>query len=294
MIGNVTVVGSANVDLVYRVARIPAPGETVIAESLDLYPGGKGLNQAIAARRAGAETNFVAAIGRDDHAELILDVLKQADMALGLLRRVPTPTGTAVVTIEESGENNIVVLAGANGELEQLTDAERTLIRRSAVLVCQLEVPDSVIEDAVNTARAASITVVLNPAPMRSVPACVLAAVDVLIVNELEAEQIGVSDLLLPCLVTTLGSRGALLAIKGREPVLIPARRTIAIDTTGAGDTFVGVFAAAIANGADYEAAARRATVAASLSVEISGAVPSIPTQQAVDKVLSLERVGFK
>lgn len=291
MSGRVAVVGSANVDLVYRVARIPAPGETVTAVSLNLYPGGKGLNQAVAARRAGATAELVAAVGHDDHAQLLVDVVVGEGMNPALLRHEPGPTGTAVVTIDATGENNIVILPGANATLLHLTEPERELVRRSDVLICQLEVPDSVVEDAVTTAWEAGTKVVLNPTPVRAVPAAILAAVDVLIVNEHEAEQLRVTDLAVPCVLTTLGSRGAALAVRGKPTVHIAARKTIAIDTTGAGDTFVGSFAAAIAGGADYETAARRASVAGSLSVEEQGAVPSIPTRQAVDDALGLERV---
>lgn len=291
MSGRVVVVGSANIDLVYRVGRIPAPGETVIAESLNLYPGGKGLNQAVAARRAGALAELVAVVGDDDHAQLLVDVVTGEGMNPARLRHKPGPTGTAVVTIDATGENNIVILPGANATLRHLTEPERELVRQSDVLICQLEVPDSVVEDAVATAREAGTKVVLNPTPVRTVPAGILAAVDVLIVNEYEGEQLRVAELAVPCVLTTLGSRGAALAVRGRPTVHIAARKTIAIDTTGAGDTFVGSFAAEIAAGADYETAARRASVAGSLSVEEQGAVPSIPTRQAVDDALSLERV---
>ncbi|NEN07696.1 ribokinase [Diaminobutyricibacter tongyongensis] len=291
MTGKVTVVGSANVDIVTRVARIPAPGETVTADSLEVYPGGKGLNQAVAARRAGADTQLVAAIGNDAHGKIIIDVVAGEQMNPTRLRREEGPTGTAFVTIDAAGENNIVIVPGANGTLRRLAEDERELIRASGVLVCQLEVPDSVVEDAVSTAWEAGTAVVLNPTPVRAVPAAILAAVDVLIVNEHEAEQLHASDLPVPCVITTLGADGVKLDIRGESSVRIDARKTISIDSTGAGDTFVGFFAAAIAAGADYETAARRASVAGSLSVEEQGAVPSIPTKQAVDDALRLERV---
>lgn len=290
MTGRVTVVGSANVDLVYRVARIPAPGETVTAESLNVYAGGKGLNQAVAARRAGASTELVAAVGNDVHAELLIGVVTSEGMDPARLRREDGPTGLAVVTIDATGENNIVIVRGANAALRCLTNDEHDLVRASDVLVCQLEVPDSAVEDAVTTARAGGTKVVLNPTPVRAVSAAILAAVDVLIVNEHEAEQMKAPDLPVPCVLTTLGSQGAILAVRGKPAVRIPARKTIAIDTTGAGDTFVGFFAAELAAGADYETAARRATVAGSLSVEEHGAVPSIPSRYAVDYALGLER----
>lgn len=286
-----TVVGSANVDLVTRVDRIPAPGETVTAESFDIYAGGKGLNQAIAARRAGARAELIAAVGTDDYAQVLIDTVIAEGMDATLLRRESGTTGTAFVTTDATGENNIVIVPGANGLLRHLTDVERDLVRESDVLICQLEVPDSVVEDAVTTAWKAGTKVVLNPTPVRPVNSAILAAVDVLIVNEHEAEQLQVDLLPVPCVLTTLGSNGATLRIRGEGTVRIPARKTIAIDTTGAGDTFVGAFAAEIARGVSYEAAAMWASIAASLSVEEQGAVPSIPTRRAVDDALGPERV---
>jgi ribokinase len=287
----VAVVGSANVDLVYQVDRIPSPGETVAAADLAVFPGGKGLNQAVAASRAGARTSLVAAVGRDAHSGIVLEVVAQEGIDARRVRAVSAATGTAVVTLDAKGENSIVILPGANAELTDLTDADRALISSSAVLVCQLEVPDSVIVEAVTTARAAGRTVILNPAPVRAVARRLLDLVDVLIVNEHEARQLHVDELTVPCIVTTLGPKGAVLARPGENALTIQPRRTTAIDTTGAGDTFVGTFAAEVAGGRTYEAAARRATVAASLSVERQGAVPSIPTRRAVDDALHLERV---
>jgi len=289
MIGQVVVVGSANVDIVSRVSRIPKPGETVTASSSAVYAGGKGLNQAVAAARGGASTGFVGAIGQDEHAGLILDTLISEQIDTSHLRRDSGATGTAFVTIDDTGENNIVIVAGANGALGELTEQDRELIRESDVLICQLEVPDSVVEQAVVAARLSGTTVILNPAPVRAFPATILEAVDILIVNEHEAQQLAVTALPVPCVLTTLGPLGAELDIRGQAPVRIPARETIAVDSTGAGDTFVGVFAAEIASGVDYAAAARRATVAASLSVEQFGAAPSIPTREAVDGALRNE-----
>jgi ribokinase len=284
-------VGSANVDLVYTVDHLPAPGETVTAADLSVFPGGKGLNQAVAASRAGAQTTLVAAVGRDSHSGTVLGTIAQENIDADHVRAVKAATGTAVVTLDAKGENSIVILPGANAELTELTEADRALISSCAVLVCQLEVPDSVIVEAITTARAAGRTVILNPAPVRAVSRSLLDLVDVLIVNEHEARQLPVRQPTVPCVVTTLGSKGAVLEQRGEDALSIPPRRTTAVDTTGAGDTFVGTFAAEVAAGTTYEAAARRATVAASLSVEVRGAVPSIPTRQAVDDAFHLERV---
>ncbi|WP_447949600.1 ribokinase [Microbacterium aurum] len=287
MSGRVTVVGSANIDLVYRVAQIPEPGETVSAASLALHPGGKGLNQAVAAQRAGADTAFIASIGADDHGDMLRTVIDSEGLDATNVRRAASPTGTAIVTTDDSGENNIVILAGANAELTTLTDADIALIRASDVLVLQLEVPDSVVFEAADIAHRAGTTVVLNPAPVRTVAEELLRRADILIANEHEAAQLHVDGLNIPCIVTTLGSAGATVTIANEQAVEIPARPTRAVDTTGAGDTFVGTFAAEIAFGTGYEAAARRASIAGSLAVETRGAVPSIPTRQAVDDALA-------
>jgi ribokinase len=289
--GRVAVVGSANVDLVYRVDRLPTPGETVTAGALSIFPGGKGLNQAVAASRAGAQTSFVAAVGRDSHSGTVLGAIAQENIDADQVRVVNAATGTAVVTLDAKGENSIVILPAANAELTELTEADRALISSCAVLVCQLEVPDSVIVEAVTTAHAAGTIVILNPAPVRAVSRSLLDLVDVLILNEHEARQLHARQPTVRCVVTTLGSKGAVLEQRGENALSIAPRRTTAVDTTGAGDTFVGTFAAEVAAGTTYEAAARRATVAASLSVEVRGAVPSIPTRKAVDDALHLERV---
>ncbi|WP_223693406.1 ribokinase [Leifsonia poae] len=290
MSARVTVVGSANVDLVTRVDRIPAPGETVTAESFAVFAGGKGLNQAIAARRAGAQAQLIAAVGDDAYGQLLVDTIATEGMDKNLLRREGGATGTAFVTTDATGENNIVIVPGANRLLRHLTDEERELVSESDVLICQLEVPDTVVEDAVTAAWKSGTKVVLNPTPVRHVPAAILAAVDVLIVNEHEAQQLQVDKLPVPCVLTTLGSKGSTLQVRGGRAIHIPARKTIPLDTTGAGDTFVGAFAAEVARGVEYEAAAQWASIAASLSVEEPGAVPSIPTRRAVDDALGPKR----
>ncbi|MFD6697924.1 MULTISPECIES: ribokinase [unclassified Microbacterium] len=289
MTGGVVVVGSANVDMVSGVDRIPGPGETVTATSFAVHPGGKGLNQAVAARRSGATTTFVGAVGDDDHGALLLQVLAETGIPADRVRRTDQQTGLALVTTDILGENNIVVVPGANGVVTSLSDQDRAVVRAAAVLVCQLEIPMTAVADAIRTAADAGTTVVLNPSPVRDLPPEILSAVDVLVVNEHEAEQLQVDTLDIPAVVTTLGPWGARLARRGVPSVQIPARRTVAVDSTGAGDTFVGVLAAEIAAGVDIEVAAQRAGVAGSLSVEIPGAVPSIPTRQDIDDVLRTE-----
>jgi ribokinase len=281
---DVTVLGSANLDEVVRVARLPGPGETVLALGRDRLPGGKGLNQAVAAARAGARTAFVSAVGQDAAADLLLGTLADAGVDTASVRRSSLATGTALVTVQESGENSIVVDAGANGDV-RLDGPGRDAVTGARVLLAQLE-----------TARAAGVTVVLNAAPSQPLPAELLTAVDVLLVNEHELRDVagrGSVDEALTALagrvravVVTLGADGARwrsAAGDGSAPGL-PAR---VVDTTGAGDAFAGTLAAVLATGAPLADAVRLGTAAGAISVERAGAAVSMPTRAEVDARLA-------
>ncbi|MCC3763404.1 ribokinase [Glycomyces sp. TRM65418] len=292
---SVVVLGSANLDLVYEVDRIPAPGETVLSRGFASFPGGKGNNQAIATARAGADTRFIVALGRDDAGDRLAEEARRAGITL-LDRRVDAPTGTAVITVDPRGENAIVVDSGANAALLDLTDTELAAIRAADVLVLQLETPLDTVAAAVRAAREAATTVVLNAAPSAAVPDAMLAEVDILVVNEHEAAELagGPADgaTLLTALtahgcaaIVTLGPEGALVGSPGTTPVLVPAFTVEAVDTTGAGDAFVGAFAASLDRTADQRSlveATEFATAAAALSVQRRGAVPSMPAFEEV------------
>ncbi|MDQ1597841.1 MAG: ribokinase [Microbacteriaceae bacterium] len=296
----VTILGSANLDVVFSVARIPRPGETLIADRADRYPGGKGLNQAVAAARAGAATTFVGALGRDENGDLLADTMSTAGVAGDLVRRVSEPTGQAFIVVDDSGENTIIVASGANGTVTRLTDKENAAIAASAVLLMQLELPLPAIEAAALFGRQRGVVTMLNAAPARELPLAMLEDLDYLIVNEHEACLIAASDDLETAsvtlaglarrLVVTLGSSGSVLYDGGVEVARIAAVPVTAIDTTGAGDTYCGAFAAAIAEGMEYDAAARFATAAAALSVQSIGAVPSVPMRDAIDASLGVVR----
>jgi ribokinase len=292
---DVTVLGSANLDVVVRVARLPAPGETVLALDRDRLPGGKGLNQAVAAARAGARTAFVAAVGRDDAADLLLATLHDAGVDSSAVRRSDRPTGTALVTVQESGENSIVVDPGANTDVRPAGPG-RAAVTGARVLLAQLEVPLPVVAEEVAAAHDAGVTVVLNAAPSQPLPADLLAAVDVLVVNQHELRDVtGLSsvDVALAALadqvravVVTLGVDGARWWSAdgdGSAPGL-PAQ---VVDTTGAGDAFAGTLAAALAAGAGLDQAVRRGTAAGALSVERAGAAVSMPTRAEIDARLA-------
>ncbi|WP_328519707.1 ribokinase [Kribbella sp. NBC_00359] len=287
----VVVVGSANVDLVLPVQRIPRPGETVLAGVMTRGPGGKGANQAVASARAGARTAMVAALGDDDGGALLRDALSSSGVDLSLVSATDAPTGTAIITVDDSGENSIVVAPGANGELT-LSAAATAVVGAAKIVLAQLEIPFPTVQ----AAAAASSYFILNAAPAAELPDELLAAVDLLVVNETEAEAIAGADrsaLLkkVPAAVVTLGAAGAVILTRGDDEIEVPGVPVGVVDTTAAGDTFCGVLAATLASvsatGAittsDLTNAVRRANVAASLSVQAAGAISSVPHGEAID-----------
>jgi ribokinase len=303
---SVVVVGSANLDLVYRVERIPSPGETVLATGADSAPGGKGNNQVTAAARAGADASFIAAIGTDAAGDRLEASLVASGVA-PMLRRTDAPTGTAVITVDDGAENAIVVDSGANRMLVDLSAGERAVIEGAHLLLLQLETPLPTVAEAAALAHAAGTTVVLNAAPIRSLPAELLDSVDVLIVNEHEAAHLAaelhggfraeadeeelaeVLSALGLAVIITLGARGALVCVPGEPPAHVAGLRVDAVDTTGAGDTFCGALVAELDRAGSRRPdlgtlvrAAEFATVAAALSVQRPGAVPSIPTLEEI------------
>ena len=302
---DVCVVGSANHDLIFDVARIPAPGETVLARSQSSGPGGKGLNQAVAAARAGASVAFVGSVGPDPAGGQLSTALADAGVVLDCLRTVPTPTGSAVVLRAEDGENAIVVAAGANGVEFALTDVVSAVLAASAVVLCQQEVPPGLNAAAVSSASAAGSVVVLNAAPALRLAPSVLDAVNVLVVNEHELEaqlpagspagSAGSDDL-----VSAVGARAALLASARRSVVVtlggagavcvdsagathIPAVAVDRVlDTTGAGDAFCGALCAALARGLALVDAARFGAAGGALAVRGYGAAPAMATADEI------------
>lgn len=284
----VVVVGSANVDQVFRVERIPAPGETVLSHGLETSRGGKGQNQAVAAARTGARVSFVGAVGGDDFATMTLDGLVSDGIDTARVRRVGAPTGTALIAVDAAGENSIIVEPGANAKLE-LDDTDRALIAGADVLLLQLEIPLAAVQAAAEAANGTGTVAILNAAPIAPLPAELLALLDVLVVNEHEEARLrsdtGIDDLtgIVPVVVVTLGGEGAELRVRAGRSIRVPAPPVEVVDSTGAGDAFCGAFAAALGEGMDYEDATRFAVAAGSLSVQHRGAVPSIPVRAAID-----------
>ncbi|GLY70661.1 ribokinase [Amycolatopsis taiwanensis] len=297
--GRVVVVGSANVDLVVDVPRLPGGGETILGGQLRRSPGGKGANQAVAAARAGgADTTFVGAVGADESGDLLVGSLEWAGVRTDLVDRVEAATGTALITVSPDGENTIVVAPGANTHVE-VGAAQANRIAAADVVLAQLEIPVDVVQAAA-AARRPGALMALNAAPSRDLPADLWDALDLLIVNEHEAADLaavpGAPDAAarallrrVPAVIVTLGGDGCLVAERDREPVRVPAIRVEAVDTTGAGDTFCGVLAAGLARGLALPDAARVASAAAAVAVTRPGTHTAVPT---ADEIGALETVS--
>lgn len=279
--GAVHVIGSINQDLVAVVRRHPVPGETVTASTLERLAGGKGLNQAVAAARAGARVTFIGAVGDDPAGSALLATLAEEGVDVSKVTSVPLPTGVALVTVDEQGENVIVVMPGANASIT-VQAAAAVPARLGDVVVAQLEVPLEVVVAAMRTAQTCGARALLNAAPAQELHDEALVDVDVLVVNETELDALGgmtqVRGRLRPssAVIATLGADGAIVAEGQREEV-IAGRRVDVVDSTGAGDCFVGVLAASLASGSSLVDAAQTANVASSLAVQRRGAASSMP-----------------
>lgn len=287
----VVVLGSANMDLMVRQPRWVAPGETMFGSEFRTGPGGKGLNQAVAARRAGAAVAFVGAVGDDDFGSRLRAALEAEGIDVHRLRTVAAPTGIAQITVTDDGENAIVVVAGANAD-DELTDADRAVIASAAMLVVQLERPRNLLRQALEFARERGIRTVLTPAPAQGDIGDLVQLADVIVPNEGEAIHLtGETDAVSAAralsrrggtAVVTLGERGAVVAVAGEIAQHVDARRVVAVDTTSAGDTFTGVLVAWLAAGEPWDAALKAATAAAAISVTRLGAAESMPRRAEI------------
>jgi len=281
-------------DLVTRAPRLPKGGETLIGQSFTTVCGGKGANQAVAAARLGAQVSMIGCVGSDVYGEALRGALLAEQIDCQAVSTVDGSSGVALIVVDDSSQNTIVIVPGANGELTaEAIDRFDSVIQAADVLICQLEVPDASVGHALKRGRELGKTVILNPAPVsRPLPPDWYASIDYLIPNESEASAL--SGLSVDSLDTaqaaatrlialgagkviiTLGAQGSLFA-DGQGFEHFPAPVVKAVDTTAAGDTFVGGFAAALAAGQDEAQAIRFGQVAAALSVTRAGAQPSIP-----------------
>ncbi|MFA5980966.1 MAG: ribokinase [Pseudomonas sp.] len=295
MPAKVVVVGSLNMDLVTRASRLPRAGETLIGQSFSTVPGGKGANQAVASARLGAEVAMIGCVGSDAYGVQLRDALLVEGIDCQAVSRVDGSSGVALIVVDDSSQNAIVIVAGSNGELTPASlQAADAVLQAADVIVCQLEVPLETVGYALKRGRELGKTVILNPAPASGpLPAQWYASIDYLIPNESEATALsGVTVDSLDSaklaaaqlikagaakVIITLGAQGALFS-DGNRVEHLAAPNVKAVDTTAAGDTFVGGFAAALAHGKSEAEAIRFGQVAAALSVTRAGAQPSIPT----------------
>jgi ribokinase len=300
--GRVFVAGSINMDVVATAARHPKVGETVAGQAVHYFPGGKGANQAVAAAKLGASTALIGRLGIDAFGQQLRAFLAAQGVDLALVKDTPDiHTGTAIITVA-AADNTIVVVPGANG-LVSPEDVAAPVLAKGDVAVSQFEIPPPAIGAFFKRARAAGATTILNPAPAMACGPDLLELVDVLVLNETELgllARTGLRDDDPPArfvaaarrvqpdeqgiICVTLGAQGV-LALVGGAASLIPARKVKAVDTTGAGDCFVGALAAQLATGTGIDLALAYANLAASISVQRMGAAPSMPTAAEVDEV---------
>ncbi|MBI3115100.1 MAG: ribokinase [Candidatus Kerfeldbacteria bacterium] len=300
----VYVVGTITMDLIARSERFPQPGETFIGTSFAQHPGGKAANQAIASAKTGARTAVIGKVGRDAFGKTLTQFLKQNGVQLKYVQQTDeAPTGVAQIVVADSGENAIVVVPGANGQLT-VEDVTNVPVADGDIVLGQLEVPRVCIEALFARARNAGAITILNPSPAQHCPREFLGLADYLIANENEYEyyigekvDFSAADAVLDAapklrthaeqaIIVTLGARG-LVALSGEERIVIPGHSVKAVDTTGAGDTFAGAFAARLAAGDTLKPALAYANAAAAISVQRPGAGSSIPSADEVNGLLA-------
>jgi ribokinase len=296
---NVVVVGSLNMDLVARTPRQPLPGETLTGHGFATTPGGKGANQAVAIARLGAPVAMIGCVGDDDYGRVLLANLEREGIDLrGVQVSRTQPTGVAMIIVDDASQNSIVVVPGSNGELTPVeVDRFDTLLRAAKLVVCQLEVPLETVQHTLKTARRYGCTTILNAAPAYPLPKDTLALVDWLVVNEVEATALTDLPIADPAdarqaalrlraqgcgnVLITLGAQGVVAAF-GEELRHYAAQKVTPVDTTGAGDTFVGGFAAALAGAAGADEAIRYGQAAAAIAVTRVGAQSAIPHRDEI------------
>lgn len=293
----IAVVGSINIDIVASAPHIPKKGETIMGTDLNFIPGGKGANQAVALGQLGADVTMFACIGDDDFGRLALANLQERSVNTSVIKIIPNQvTGVALITVGDN-DNSIVVVPGANDKVDiSYIDSIKQELLQSDIVVLQLEIPLKTVEYVVKLCKEAHITVLLNPAPAQVLPESLIEAVDFLTPNEHESailfnetgEYFNLLRQYPEKLIITLGSAGVCTALKSGEILTVSALPATVVDTTGAGDTFNGAFAYAIASQMMIHDALTFANAAASLSIEKFGAQGGMPTLEQV--LFSLEK----
>ncbi len=292
----ITIFGSTIADIIFRVGQLPRPGETVLGEAGASLAGGKGLNQAIAAARDGGDVRFIGCVGHDPAGAMLRGAMIAAGVNVAGLREVPGPSGLACVCVDAAGQNQIAVSLGANGLARAHQVPE---IRQGGTLLMQMEVPPEENARLIARGRAAGARVLLNLAPAAAMDRAVLGAVDLLILNESEAAWLGqqlgregdaiaLHEALGIGIAVTKAERGAAVATHAGVTAL-PAFDVAVVDSTGAGDAWCGVLAAALDLGMPMELAVRRANAAGALACTLPGAAPSMPDSPAIDALMGLD-----
>ncbi len=295
---HIVVLGSLNMDIVLRVPQAPAAGETLLGRSIAHIPGGKGANQAVSCAREGGRVSMIGCVGNDAHGQALRTALAQDGIDTGALRNDDgEPTGTALILVEDSGQNRIVMIPGANARVEIDEAALRKQLQGAAFLVAQFETPMDQVARAIGVAHGAGCKVLLNPSPVQPIAEPLWPRIDTLVVNEIEAQALcgqaadnpqeaalagqalrakGIARV-----VVTLGARGA-VAVDADGARHHPAPKVKAVDTTAAGDTFLGALAVALGGGQAFDEAVRLGIRAAALCIQQPGAQPSIPRRDDV------------
>ena len=301
----ITVIGSINTDLVVRSSEIPAPGQTLMGHSFIVTGGGKGANQAVAAARLGGDVSLVAKIGADAFGKMSLDNFKKEKINIDHVYIDDlSPSGVAIIVVDDKGENIIVVAPGANAKLSarDIMLAE-PVIENADIVLLQLEIPIDTIAEAIKLAKKHERMILLNPAPAASIPNQVLRSVDLITPNQSEAlalTGIMVNDVItaqdacdrlhdkgITTVIITMGNKGAYLSSPGHKGLISGFNNVQVVDTVAAGDTFCGALAIAITEKRDLYSAVKFANAAAALSVTKQGAQASIPNRQEVDSMLA-------
>ena len=290
----VIVVGSVNMDITARTDKLPDTGETVAARSVEYLPGGKGLNQAVAAAKIGTTVVLAGCLGSDSFADELASFVRRHKIDVSCLRRSEKNSGIALITVDERGQNTIVVAPGSNADVCP-EDVKKLPVSPGDVVVCQFEIPPAAVAAAFAKARRYGARTILNPSPVCPIPDEIFRNTDILIVNETElaflsrenvdentpAEKIADAAEKLKTdaeqtVIVTLGSRGALVA-GSKDMLFVDSYKVRAVDTVGAGDCFAGVFAAKLAEGKDVGENVKTAARAAAVCVTRKGAAPAMP-----------------
>ena len=298
---DILVVGSLNTDLVVRAPRFPQPGETISGEDLQVIAGGKGANQAVAAARLGASVSMLGRVGKDNFGDFLLDNLKSNQVDTKLVQRDGASTGTATVIVDTNGQNSIVLSGGANGKVSP-ADVNAASFPDFKLLLLQLEIPIETVFSAAERAKENNLRVILNPAPAKQLPDGLIALTDFVIPNEselslltgIEIKDVATTEQAAQVLlghgaknvIVTLGSKGALV-VSDKQATYVDTFKVNVVDTTAAGDAFIGGFATALLQDQSLEASVRYGCACGALATTKFGAQPSLPTKEEVENFLN-------